>query len=106
MWTNEHRKTYRRECSHFLSDLTDAEWVRLEPLIPAAEPGERPRKTLTARLAVESEAYGRRRKGIVNFLSAGSSGSHADGCFCDLVTVVGMRGQPALQQNLRTCDFA
>ena len=45
MWTKEHRKTYRREGSRFPSDLTDAEWARLAPLIPAAEPGGRPRKT-------------------------------------------------------------
>jgi transposase len=45
MWTDEHRKTYRREGGHFPSDLTDAEWARLEPLIPAAKPGGRPRKT-------------------------------------------------------------
>ena len=45
MWTPEHRKTYRREGGGFPSDLTDAEWARLEPLIPAAEPGGPPRKT-------------------------------------------------------------
>ena len=45
MWTKEHRKTYRREGLRFPSDLTDAEWARLAPLIPAAEPGGRPRKT-------------------------------------------------------------
>ena len=27
------------------SDLRDAEWARLEPLIPKASPGGRPRKT-------------------------------------------------------------
>ena len=45
MWTKEHRQTYRREGLPFPSDLTDAEWARLAPLIPAAEPGGRPRKT-------------------------------------------------------------
>jgi hypothetical protein len=33
------------------SDMTDGEWARLEPLIPAAEPGGRPR---TANMRVES----------------------------------------------------
>ena len=37
--------TYRREGGHFPSDLTDAVWARLEPLIPSAKPGGRPRKT-------------------------------------------------------------
>ena len=46
MWTEEHRATYRREGGGgFPSNLTDAEWRRLEPLIPPATPGGRPRKT-------------------------------------------------------------
>src|SRR6476620_5204071 len=45
MWTDKHRETYRREGGRFPSDLTDAEWARLEALIPAAAPGGRPRKT-------------------------------------------------------------
>jgi transposase len=45
MWTEEHRRIYRREGDCYLSDLRDAEWALLEPLIPKASPGERPRKT-------------------------------------------------------------
>src|ERR1035437_6411139 len=45
MWTDEHRATYRQTGEGFPSDLTDAQWGRLEPLIPAAEHGGRPRKT-------------------------------------------------------------
>ena len=45
MWTELHRKTYERVGARYPSDLTDAEWARLEPLIPAAKPGGRPRKT-------------------------------------------------------------
>ena len=45
MWTEEHRRTYRREGEGYPSDLRDAEWARLEPLIPGATPGGRPRKT-------------------------------------------------------------
>jgi len=45
MWTDEHRATYCRSGSGFPSDLTDAEWDRLGPLIPDAKPGGRPRKT-------------------------------------------------------------
>src|SRR3954471_12584963 len=44
MWTDEHRETYRREGGRFPSDLTDAEWGRLGPLIPPAKPGGRPRQ--------------------------------------------------------------
>ena len=45
MWTEEHRRTYRREGDGYPSDLRDTEWARLEPLIPGATPGGRPRKT-------------------------------------------------------------
>src|SRR5713101_3345422 len=45
MWTEEHRRLYRREGEGYPSDLRDAEWARLAPLIPEASPGGRPRKT-------------------------------------------------------------
>src|SRR6266853_2460267 len=45
MWTEEHRRTCRREGEGYPSELRDAEWARLEPLIPKASPGGRPRKT-------------------------------------------------------------
>jgi transposase len=45
MWTQEHRGLYGQTGTSFPSNLTDGEWERLEPLIPAATPGGRPRKT-------------------------------------------------------------
>ena len=45
MWTQEHRRIYRRDGEGFPSDLRDAEWARLAPLIPPASPGGRSRKT-------------------------------------------------------------
>ena len=45
MWTEEHRLTYRRSDGLFPSDMTEAEWKVLGPLIPDATPGGRPRKT-------------------------------------------------------------
>ena len=45
MWTAEQRRIYRREGDGYPSDLRDAEWARLAPLIPEASPGGRPRKT-------------------------------------------------------------
>ena len=45
MWTEEQRRRYRREGGGFPSDLTDAEWRVLGPLVPPARPGGRPRKT-------------------------------------------------------------
>jgi hypothetical protein len=35
MWTKEHRRIYQREGNGYPSDLKDAEWARLEPLIPS-----------------------------------------------------------------------
>jgi len=45
MWTKQHRKTYKRSDERYPSDLTDAEWSHLEPLIPPAKSGGRPRGT-------------------------------------------------------------
>ncbi len=45
MWTDEHRAHHEQARTGFPSNLTDAEWARLEPLIPPATPGGRPRKT-------------------------------------------------------------
>ena len=45
MWTEEHRSMYKRPAGRSPSRMTDAEWAVLEPLIPPASPGGRPRKT-------------------------------------------------------------
>ena len=45
MWTAEQQAIHRRESGRFPSNLTDAEWEQLAPLIPPASPGGRPRKT-------------------------------------------------------------
>src|SRR6202051_3290752 len=45
MWTKEHRALYKRSDERYPSDLTDAEWTHLAPLIPPAKPGGRPRGT-------------------------------------------------------------
>jgi len=45
MWTEWHRKIYARVGGRYPSDTTDDEWARLEPLIPPAKPGGRPRQT-------------------------------------------------------------
>lgn len=45
MWTDEHRAVPAQVGPGFPSDLTDREWEQLEPLIPAAKPGGRPRGT-------------------------------------------------------------
>jgi hypothetical protein len=45
MWTEEHRRIYRQEGAGYPSDLRNGEWARLEPLIPRASPGGRPRQT-------------------------------------------------------------
>ena len=45
MWTQAHRATYRQSGTVLPSDLTDAQRQWLEPLIPAAMSGGRPRKT-------------------------------------------------------------
>ena len=39
MWTTENRPRYNRDTLRYPSDLTDAEWQLIEPLIPSAKPG-------------------------------------------------------------------
>jgi putative transposase len=56
MWTQEHRKTYARVGGRYPSDMTDAEWALVEPLIPAAKHGGRPRKT-DMRAAINAILY-------------------------------------------------
>ena len=56
MWTEEHRKAYARVGGRYPSDMTDAEWAMLEPLIPAAKHGGRPRKT-DMRAAINAILY-------------------------------------------------
>src|SRR6266481_6944568 len=48
MWTEEHLRIFRREGNGYPTDLRDAECAWLEPLIPIASPGGRPRKTQLA----------------------------------------------------------
>lgn len=45
MWTAAQRARHRPVGTAFPSNLSDEEWAQLEPLIPAATPGGRPRKT-------------------------------------------------------------
>jgi transposase len=56
MWTEQHRKTYARVEGRYPSDMTDGEWARLEPLIPAAKSGGRPRTT-NMRVAINAIFY-------------------------------------------------
>jgi hypothetical protein len=39
MWTTENRRRYDRDKLRYPSDLTDAEWQHIEPLIPPAKRG-------------------------------------------------------------------
>lgn len=43
MWTTEHRRAHGRKALRYPSDLTDAEWALVAPLIPPARRGGRPR---------------------------------------------------------------
>ena len=46
MWTEITRKQYRRDGLRYASDLTNGEWVLIEPLLPAPSRLGRPRTTL------------------------------------------------------------
>jgi transposase len=44
MWTAEHRRVAARRGLRYPSDLTDAEWASIEPMIPPAKHGGRRRE--------------------------------------------------------------
>ena len=44
MWTKANRGKYNRDGLRYPSDLTDAEWALVEPLIPPAKRGGRKRE--------------------------------------------------------------
>ena len=46
MWTTENRPRYNRDKLRYPSDLTDAEWTLVEPLIPPAKHGGRRRRVV------------------------------------------------------------
>src|ERR1700682_4635757 len=96
MWTEEHRAIYRRDGKGFPSDLRDAEWVRLEPLIPRASPGGRPRKT-HMRAAVNAIFYPARH-GVIKHLSQvptrGNRGGDLGRGARGVAGTDGPRGQP------------
>ena len=45
MWTEAARKQHAPRKGRYSSDLTDREWTLIEPLIPPAQRGGRPRET-------------------------------------------------------------
>ena len=46
MWTDENRARCDRDHLRYPSDLTDAEWVQIAPLIPPARSGGRKREVI------------------------------------------------------------
>ena len=56
MWTVENRTRYSRDHLRYPSDVTDAEWSLVEPLIPPAKHGGR-RRTVKVREVVNGIMY-------------------------------------------------
>jgi transposase len=56
MWTDENRGRYDRSKLRYPSDLTDAEWAVVEPLIPPAKSGGN-KRTVTVREVVNGLMY-------------------------------------------------
>ena len=56
MWTAEQRRRYERRGLRYPSDLTDAEWALIEPLIPPAKRGGR-RRSVDVRGVVQGLLY-------------------------------------------------
>lgn len=56
MWTPDHRRAANRRGLRYPSDLTDAEWALVEPLIPPAKHGGR-RRTVDIREVLNAIFY-------------------------------------------------
>ena len=56
MWTAEQRRRYERRGLRYPSDLTDAEWALIDPLIPPAKRGGR-RRSVDLREVVQGLLY-------------------------------------------------
>ena len=56
MWTETTRRQYRRDDLRYASDMTDAEWLLIEPHLPAAKRLGRPR-CVALRAVVEALLY-------------------------------------------------
>jgi transposase len=56
MWTQENRDRYDRSQLRYASDLTDAEWTEVAPLIPPAKPGGN-KRTVDIREVVNGVMY-------------------------------------------------
>ena len=56
MWTTENRSRYDRSGLRYASDLTDAEWGLIKPLIPPAKPGGN-KRTVEMRGVVDALMY-------------------------------------------------
>jgi transposase len=56
MWTKENRARYDRSRLRYESDLSDAEWAEVEPLIPPAKPGGN-KRTVDIRQVVNGVMY-------------------------------------------------
>ncbi len=56
MWTAENRPKYNRDRLRYPSDVTDAEWVLIAPLVPPAKRGGR-RRSVDVREVVNGILY-------------------------------------------------
>ena len=53
-WTETTRSHYERRCPRYASDLTDAEWALIEPLMPTPNRIGRPRDRPAPAVAVDN----------------------------------------------------
>ena len=56
MWTEITRPKYERKCLGYSSNLSDAEWTTIEPLLPQCNRLGRPPKTSSSAGVIDSES--------------------------------------------------
>lgn len=78
-WTDTARREHMREGAGYPSDLRDAEWALIAPMLPAARSGGRPRKTCLRRVM----------NAILYIASSGGAWRMLPRCFPPVSTVRG-----------------
>ena len=78
-WTDTARREHRREDSGYPSDLRDAEWELIAPMLPVARSGGRPRMTSLRRV----------KNAILYIASSGAAWRMLPRCFPPVSTVRG-----------------
>src|SRR5271170_5974406 len=82
MWTIKNRHRYDRDQLRYPSDLTDAEWRHIEPLIPSAKRGGGKTHRQHARGGQRGDVRAEHRLPVALYPEGPTAAQHGDGYLC------------------------